>query len=142
MASQASNQQIVKVPRAIILDAVVTASANLFPQGFTVPNDADFEWWFLSIQRTSALLKVLITEQATNRQLIITGSPNQGTAFNGIFVDNLAGLVANNGSLPIAVPYVMPAARSYPHQFTDSSGSNNTVQMAYHGFALIQIPGQ
>jgi hypothetical protein len=139
--AQGSNQQIVKIPRAIILDAVVTASATLFPQGFTIPRDADFEWWFLSLQRTDARLKVLIKEQATDRDLIITGSPQQTTAFNGIFVDNLAGLVSGNGAFPVAVPYIMPASRTYPHQFTDSSGANNTVQMAYHGYALIQVTG-
>jgi len=47
--------------------------------------------------------------------------------------------VANNGAFPIAVPYVMPASRSYQHAFTDSSGAQNTVQLAYHGFALLQV---
>jgi hypothetical protein len=141
MASNSgSNQQIVKVPRAIILDVVVTASAVLQPQNFSIPNDADFEWWWLALQRTSGLLKVLIGEAATNRELIMSGAPLQPGTFAGIFVDLLAGLVSNNGAFPQAVPYVMPASRSYPHQFTDSSAATNTVQLAYHGYALIPLP--
>jgi hypothetical protein len=102
--------------------------------------DADMEWWFLSISRTSALMKVLIAEAgAGNRQFIYSGNP-QAQAFAGILVDNLAGLVANNGAFPIAVPYVMPAGRTYTHHFTDQvSGAPNIVQFAYHGFALLRV---
>jgi hypothetical protein len=135
-----SNQQILKVPRAIILDAVVPASQILYPAAMQIPNDADFELWFISLQRTSALLKLLINEAATgNRALILAAAPQQSSAFQGIFVDNLAGLVAANGAFPVAVPYIMPAARSYPHQFTDLSGAQNTVQIAYHGYALMPV---
>jgi hypothetical protein len=132
--------QVLKVPRAIILDVVVPASDALFPAAFQIPNDADFEWWFTSLQRTSNLLKLLITEAATGqRALILSASPQQATAFQGIYVDNFAGLVANNGAFPQAVPYIMPAARSYPHQLTDLSGAQNTVQIAYHGYALMPM---
>jgi hypothetical protein len=132
--------QILKVPRAIILDIVVPASAQIFPAAFQVPNDADFEWWFTSLFRTSNLLKLLITETATGqRALILSASPQQATAFQGILVDNFAGLVSLNGAFPQAVPYIMPAARAYPHQFTDSSGAANTVQIAYHGYALMPM---
>jgi len=132
--------QILKVPRAIILDVTVPASDVLFPAAMQVPNDADFEWWFLSIQRTSGQLKLLINEAATgNRALILSAAPQQQSAFQGIFIDNLAGLVSDNGAFPIAVPYIMPAARSYPHQFTELSGSQNVVQMAYHGYALMPV---
>lgn len=134
---------ILKVPRAIILDVVVPASQVLYPAAMQIPNDADFEWWFTSLQRTSALLKLLISEAATgNRQLILAAAPQQQNAFQGIYVDNFAGLVAANGAFPQAVPYIMPAARSYPHQFTDLSGSNNTVQIAYHGYALMPVQTQ
>lgn len=131
--------QIVKTPRVLIVDAVVTASAALFPGQLSIPNDADFEWWWLAILRTSNLLKVLIQETATQRPLIFSGSPLQPGAFLGVFVDNLAGLVSNNGQFPIAVPYVMPASRTYAHQFSDLSGAQNTVQVAYHGFALLEV---
>lgn len=135
----AATAGIVKIPRVHIVDSVVAlnSTANSL---LTIQQDADFEWWWLSIQRTNAALKVLITEAATNRQLIYAGSaPTGGSVFNGMFVDNLAGLVANNGAFPIAVPYVMPASRVYQHTFLDSSGAQNTVQMAYHGFALLQV---
>lgn len=135
-----SNQQILKVPRAIILDAIIAANAVLSPAAMQIPNDADFEWWFTSLQRTSPLLKLLISEAATgNRQLILAAAPQQQNAFQGIFVDNFAGLIANNGAFPQAVPYIMPAARAYPHQFTDTSGAQNTVQIAYHGYALMPV---
>jgi hypothetical protein len=139
MASDA--QKIVKVPRVLLVDATVTANASLFPGSLQIPNDADFEWWWLAIQRTDSRLKLLITESATQRPFIFSGSPLQPGTFAGVFVDCMAGLVSNNGQFPIAVPYVMPAARTYPHQFSDFSSATNTVQVAYHGFALINVAG-
>lgn len=131
---------IVKIPRVLVVDAVVAANAQLTPALLTIPQDADFEWWWLAIFRTSGSLKLLLAEAGTQRQLIYSGSQlAQANQFLGMFVDNLAGLVANNGAFPIAVPYVMPASRTYTHQFTDSSGAPNTVEMAYHGFALLQV---
>ena len=132
---------IVKIPRALIVDVVVAASALLVPVILTVPQDAEFEWWWLAIFRTSGNLKLLLTEAGTQKALIYSGSQlSQANQFLGVFVDNLAGLVSNNGAFPIAVPYVMPASRSYTHQFSDFSGAQNTVQMVYHGFALLQTP--
>jgi len=131
--------QIVKIPRVLIVDVVVPLNGSLVPGALSVPNDADFEWWWLAIFRTDPRLKVLITESATQRPFIYSGSPQTQGGFAGVFVDNLAGLVASNGEFPLAVPYVMPASRSYQHQFTDSSGAQNTVQVAYHGFALLQV---
>lgn len=130
---------IVKIPRVLVVDAVVPLSSQL-PSILTIPQDADFEWWFLAAFRTDSRMKVLITEAATQRQMIFAGSQqSSSTVFNGVFIDNLAGLVSGNGAFPIAVPYVMPASRSYQHAFTDSSGAQNTVQLAYHGFALLQV---
>ena len=130
---------IVKIPRVILVDAVVPLNSQL-PSVLTIPQDADFEWWFLAAFRTDSRMKLLITEAATTRQMIFSGSQqSSSTVFNGVFIDNLAGLIASNGAFPIAVPYVMPASRSYQHAFTDSSGAQNTVQLAYHGFALLQV---
>jgi hypothetical protein len=142
MAPQAATApQIVKIPRALVVDAVVTANAQLFPALLTIPQDADFEWWWLALSRTSALLKLLLTESGTSRQMIFPGSQlAAGTQFLGVNVDNLAGTVAGNGSFPIAVPYVMPASRQYTHQFSDTSGAPNTVEVVYHGFALLAVP--
>jgi hypothetical protein len=130
---------ILKVPRIHIVDSTV-ANAGSTDVILQVQADADFEWWWLSISRTSALLKALIAEAGSgNRQFVYSGNP-QAQAFQGILVDNLAGLVANNGALPIAVPYVMPAGRTYTHHFTDqTSGAPNVVQFAYHGFALLRV---
>lgn len=131
---------IVKIPRVLVVDAVVPLNSQL-PSVLTIPQDADFEWWFLAAFRTDSRMKVLITESATTRAMIFSGSQqSSSTVFNGVFIDNLAGLVASNGAFPIAVPYVMPASRSYQHAFTDSSGAQNTVQLVYHGFALLQVP--
>lgn len=130
---------VFKIPRIHIVDQIVTLNTTA-QVGMTIQADADFEWWFLSIFRTNALLKALIAEAGVgNRQLVYSGNP-QAQNFTGILVDNLAGLVANNGALPIAVPYVMPAGRIYTHAFTDTSGANNTVQVAYHGYALMSTP--
>jgi hypothetical protein len=139
--SGATAPQIVKIPRVLVVDAAVTASAQFFPALLTIPQDADFEWWWLAISRTSPLLKLLLTESGTSRQMIFPGSQlAAGTQFQGVNVDNLAGTVAGNGSFPIAVPYVMPASRQYTHQFSDQSGAPNTVEVVYHGFALLAVP--
>ena len=130
---------IVKIPRVLVVDAVVPLNTQL-PSILTIPQDADFEWWFLAAFRTDSRMKVLITEAATQRAMIYSGSQQSSSSvFNGVFIDNLAGLVASNGAFPVAVPYVMPASRSYQHAFTDSSGAQNTVQLVYHGFALLQV---
>ena len=130
---------ILKVPRIHIVDQVVGANAVQVGNPLTIQADADFEWWWLSAFRTSGLMKLLIAEAGSgNRQFVYSGNI-QASGFNGILIDNLAGLVANNGALPIAVPYVMPAGRIYTHLFTDSSGAQNTVQLAYHGFALLRV---
>jgi hypothetical protein len=136
----ATAPQIVKIPRVLVVDAVVTPLAQLFPALLTIPQDADFEWWWLAISRTDPRLKLLLTESGTSRQMVFPGSQlSQGTQFLGVNVDNLAGTVAGNGSFPIAVPYVMPASRQYTHQFSDTSNANNTVEVVYHGFALLAV---
>jgi hypothetical protein len=131
---------LIKIPRVHVLDLTAATGASV-GGGMTIQADADFEWWFLAIQRTSALLKALIAEAgAGNRQFIYSGNPQQQN-FQGVFVDNLAGLVAQNGAFPIAIPYVMPAGRIYQHQITDTgSGAPNVCQFAYHGFALLRTP--
>ena len=138
-ASAATASGIVKIPRVLVVDAAVTGNASL-PSILTIPQDADFEWWFLAASRTSALMKVLIVEAATQRAFSYSGAQqSSGTVFQGVNIDNLAGTVAANGAFPIAVPYVMPASRAYQHVFTDSSGQTNTVELVYHGFALLQV---
>lgn len=132
-------QQFVKVPRVILVDAVVPASQQGFPSVLTIPQDADFEWQWLSAFRTDPNLKLLITDAGTQRQLIYSGALQQATAFNGIYIDNLAGLIANNGGFPVTVPYIMPASRVYQFLFTDLSGNQNTVQLAFHGSALLPM---
>lgn len=147
MAPQAQHQAaptVVKYPRWLIVDGVVNpgnlAAGQQLGANLLIPNDADFEWWWVAAFRTSNLLKLLLTESATQRYLIY---PQQGTAgqagFNGMYIDMFAGLVSNNGAFPIAVPFVMPGSRSYLHTFTDLSGAANTVELAYIGYALLQI---
>jgi len=139
MAAQNQGTTIVKYPRWLVVDAVCGANAQA-GANLQIPNDADFEWWWISCFRTSGLMKILITESGTQRYLVY---PQQGVAgqanFNGMYIDQLAGLVANNGAFPIAVPFVMPGSRTYIHTFTDSSDAQNTVELAYIGYALLQI---
>jgi hypothetical protein len=142
MTQAAASQQILKIPRSIVLDVTVLNAAVHQPQNLQIPNDADFEWWWLSIFRTVNTLKILMTETGVgNRAFIYSGSPNLNTAFDGILVDNWAGIVQNNGAFPIAVPYVMPANRQYQFQFTDSTGASgsNPIEIALHGYGLLAV---
>lgn len=122
-----------------VLDRVVPANAVQDPNNLQILSDADFEWWFVLASRTSNLLKVLMTEQATGRAFI-GSTAGSATAFNGINIDNFAGTAAGSGAFPLAVPYVMPATRVYSLLFTDTSGAPNTVELAFSGFKLWPRP--
>jgi hypothetical protein len=132
---------ILKVPRSIVLDVSLAASALLFPQPCQIPSDASFEWDWISAFRSDSRVKLLIMETGVgNRALIYSGAPNNPNAFFGILIDNWAGLVANNGAFPLPTPYIMPANRQYLFQFSDASAGaagTNTIQIALHGYALL-----
>jgi hypothetical protein len=125
-----------------VLDRVVPANAVQDPNNLQILSDADFEAWWILLSRTSGLLKVLMKEQATGRDFIgTTASTLAGAApFNGINVDNWAGTAAATAAFPLAVPYIMPASRTYTLLFTDTSGANNTVEVVFNGFKLWPRP--
>jgi hypothetical protein len=125
-----------------VLDRTVPANAVQDPNQLQILSDADFEWWWILASRTSNLLRVLMKEQATGRDFIqTTASTVSGTpVFNGIQIDNWAGSAANTAAFPLAVPYIMPATRTYSILFTDSSGNPNTVELVFSGFKLWPRP--
>lgn len=130
---------LIKIPRVLIGDLVVLASAVQTPLILNNQADGDFEIWFLSIFRTDARLKLLWEEGGSTRRFVYSGAQPQTSQFNGIFVDNLAGLIASNGGFPIAVPYVFPANRAMQFSLTDTSAGNNTFQIAMHGYVLLPV---
>jgi hypothetical protein len=119
-----------------VLNRVVPASATQDPNILTILSDADFEWWWLTASRTSNLLSVLMEELGTGRNFISSAYGNP----NGIQIDNWAGTAQNNGEFPLAVPYLMPATRSYSFKFTDTSAAPNTVQVCLNGYKLFPKP--
>jgi hypothetical protein len=125
-----------------VLDRVVPANAVQDPNQLQILSDADFEWWWTLLSRTSNLLKVLMREQATGRDFIgTTASAVAGTAtFNGMQVDLWAGTALATAAFPLAVPYIMPATRVYSLLFTDTSGAPNTVEVTFSGFKLWPRP--
>lgn len=125
-----------------VLDRVVPASAVQDPNQLQILADADFEWWWLLASRTSNLLKVLMKEAATGRDFIgTTASAVSGAgAFNGINIDLLCGTAVATAAFPLAVPFVMPATRTYTILLTDASGAPNTVEMVFSGFKLWKKP--
>ena len=125
-----------------VLDRVVPASAVQDPNQLQILTDADFEWWWLLASRTSNLLKVLMKEAATGRDFIGTtaSSVSGAGAFNGINIDLLAGTALATAAFPLAVPFVMPATRTYTVLFSDTSGAPNTVELVFSGFKLWQKP--
>lgn len=138
----ASTASLTKIPRWLVIDAVVNPNSLAAPQvlGVTenIPSDADFEWWWILASRTSGLLKVQIQELAAGSRAFVYDQSGNAAA-QGIFIDLFAGLVTNNGAMPMSIPYVMPANRKYNWLFTDLSGAANTVEVALNGYALIQI---
>jgi len=138
---QAIDEQFERQFFTYILDRVVPASAVQDPNQLQILSDADFEWWWLLLTRTDNRLKVLMKEQATGRDFIGT-SAGANAAFNGINVDNWAGTAQGNAAFPLAVPYIMPATRTYSLYFTDASAAPNTVQVAFSGFKLWPRPQQ
>lgn len=125
-----------------VLDRVVPLNTVQDPNQFQILSDADFEWWWTIASRTSNLLKVLMKEAATGRDFIgTTASAVAGTAtFNGINIDNWAGTALASAAFPLAVPYILPANRSYTILLTDASGAANTVQIVFSGFKLWPRP--
>jgi hypothetical protein len=125
-----------------VLDRVVPANAVQDPNQLQILSDADFEWWWTLLSRTSNLLKVLMREQATGRDFIgTTASAVAGTAtFNGMQVDLWAGTALATAAFPLAVPYIMPATRVYSLLFSDTSGAPNTVEVVFSGFKLWPRP--
>ena len=125
-----------------VLDRVVPANAVQDPNQLQILSDADFEWWWTLLSRTSNLLKVLMREQATGRDFIgTTASAVAGTAtFNGMQVDLWAGTALATAAFPLAVPYIMPATRVYSLLFSDTSGAPNTVELVFSGFKLWPRP--
>lgn len=121
-----------------VADVSVTGNATQQPYQLQILADADFELWWVIGSRTSGSLKVLMQEQATGRQFIgTTASTISGAgAFNGINFDNWCGMMTQQAAFPLAVPFVMPATRTYTLLFTDTSGSTNTVEVVFSGFKL------
>ncbi len=125
-----------------VLDVTVLASAVQQPASLAILSDADFEWWWTKASRTDARLKLLMTEDASSRKFIATtASVTSGAAtFNGINIDNWAGTAAAGAAWPLAVPWVMPASRSYSFSFTDTSAAPNVVEIVFSGFKLWKRP--
>jgi hypothetical protein len=121
-----------------VVDRVVPGNAVQDPNQLQILTDADFEAWWLLVSRTDNRLKVLIKEAATGRDFIGTtaqAAAGAGT-FNGINIDLLAGTALATAAFPLAIPFVMPASRTYTILFTDTSGANNTVELVFSGFKL------
>jgi len=73
---------ILKVPRIHVMDAVVPNNGQLGPS-MTIQADADFEWWWLSIFRTNALLKALIAVSRQRQPPIRLQRQSAGEQFSG-----------------------------------------------------------
>lgn len=79
-------------------------------------------------------------EAATGRDFIgTTASTVSGAgAFNGINFNLFCGLASAAAAFPLAVPFVMPATRTYTLLYTDSSGAQQTIELVFSGFKLWQ----
>lgn len=121
-----------------VVDGTVATGAQL-QIGLQIQTDADFEWWWTTLSRTNGLLKLLIEEVGTGRQFIGTsGSIAAGAGtFQGVNVDNFAGMMTQNAAFPLAIPFVLPASRTYKFTLTDGgSGANNVFEIVLRGFKL------
>lgn len=125
-----------------VIDAIVPASQVQFSTQWQILSDADWEWWWSLVFRTSGQLKLLMKEQATGRDFVGTTATasSQPATFNGIFIDLWGGQANNTGAFPLAVPYICPATRVYTILLTDLSGAQNTAQLVFSGFKLWPRP--
>jgi hypothetical protein len=124
------------------IDAIVPANQVQVPFAWQILSDADWEWWWSLVFRTSGQLKLLLKEQATGRDFIGTtaSASSQPASFNGIFVDLWGGQANQTGAFPLAVPYICPTTRVYTLLLTDLSGAQNTSQFVFSGFKLWPRP--
>jgi hypothetical protein len=123
-----------------VVDVNVAGNAVQTPVQLQILSDADFEWWWSMVFRTSGSLKLLMKEQGTGRDFIGTTASGTGSTFNGVNIDLWAGTAVANAAFPLAVPYVMPATRVYSFLLTDSSGETNVVEIVLNGFKLWPRP--
>jgi hypothetical protein len=107
-----------------VLNRIVPASAVADANPLTILPDADFEWWWSVLQRTSGLLALSIQEAGSGR--LFMNAP--------VNVDNWAGQISANAAFPVVVPYIMPRTRTYTFTFTETSAAPNTVQLVLSGF--------
>lgn len=107
-----------------VLNRIVPANAAADQNPLTILPDADFEWWFSLLSRTSNLLALSIQEAGSGR--LFMNLP--------VNVDNFAGTALANASFPLVVPYILPRTRTYSFTFTETSGAPNTVQFVLSGF--------
>ena len=89
------DDQFERQPFAYVLDRVVPADAVLDPNQLQILQDADYEWWWTSCERTDPALKLIMSEVATGRYFM--GSSvfaGGGAPFAGLNIDLFAGSVA------------------------------------------------
>ena len=118
-----------RVPRWYSVQVVVPASGSN-NGNIQILQDADFEWVFTLSSQTSTSLNVTCTDGSTQRILTPTNNPSTGVIPISLF--------AGTAQLPFPLlePYIIARSSTMQFEFTDTSGSQNTVTMVLQGFSL------
>lgn len=126
-------QEVLRVPDAYVLSAVLTALQTL---QFTVQiqQKADFEW-VNRIAKSTGTFRVQIQDAATGRNLI-TNNPPAGSAIPANTIDAANYFGTAQLPNPLLQPYVFARASAILVSLTDTSNAGNTIEINFDGFDL------
>lgn len=132
MSSQ-DTQDVLRIPDAYILSAVLTALQTL---QFTVQiqQKADFEW-VNRISKSTGTFRVQIQDAATGRNLI-TNNPPAGSTIPANSVDSAVYFGSAQLPNPLLQPYVFARSSAILVTLIDTSNAGNTIEINFDGFDL------
>jgi hypothetical protein len=122
-----------RIPIWYIVHQVIGANATI-PASLQILAQADFEWVFTASSQTSSLLNVTMFDGSTGR--LITQPQNTQNINVGVLPISL---FAGTAQLPFPLlePYIIARASTVQFYLTDTSGAQNTIDLALIGFQLI-----
>ena len=129
IAAAAAGGQFNDLPFWYLFNPAQLTSGATGSASFQVDNDSDF-LWDRTVSGSTGLYSVFVIDRYTSRPL----TPNPSSP---IYVENFAGIAALPFWLP--KPYLIRRTSTIVATFTDRSGENNTIQLAFVGLKIGQV---